>query len=220
MCRKPRRKPRRQEAEEAVDEGAHPSEALKSRRGRKEENESAVELLAAEALLRTLDSNLKSWSTEDQLLQTERRLSTKLVSALVKKREYRGSSTQLELSTLYRPDSFPHAEFDVNRWLWHEGQSYVFLAPEKEDVQELKALILSLTWRLQFPKFVFCRALRLVDSPVVLALAMKGRSSSCILNGLLRRYGALQLAGRIYPVLGWVKSDQNPAKTAASRRTP
>ena len=53
MCRKPRRKPRRQEAEEAVDEGAHPSEALKSRRGRKEENESAVELLAAEALLRT-----------------------------------------------------------------------------------------------------------------------------------------------------------------------
>ena len=220
MCRKPRRKPRRQEAEEAVDEGAHPSEALKSRRGRKEENESAAELLAAEALLKTLDSNLKSWSTEDQLLQTERRLSTKLVSALVKKQEYRGSGTQLELSTLYTPDSFPHAEFDVNRWLWHEGQSYVFLAPEKEDVQELKALILSLTWRLQYPKFVFCRALHLVDSPVVLALAMKGRSSSYVLNGLLRRYGALQLAGRIYPVLGWVKRDQNPAKTAASRRTP
>lgn len=47
--------------------------------------------LAGEELLKALNGNLEFCLTEDQLLQAERQLSTKLVSALAKRQEHRGS---------------------------------------------------------------------------------------------------------------------------------
>jgi hypothetical protein len=52
---------------------------------------------------------------------------------------------------------------------------------------------------------------------VALAVVVKGRSSAKVLNRLLRRFAALQLAAGIYPVCGWVESEDNPADEPSRR---
>lgn len=67
--------------------------------------------------------------------------------------------------------------------------------PEHINILEMRSMVSTLAWRLRSSRFGSCRALHIVDSQVVLAVAVKGRSSSRILNRLLRKFGALQVAG-------------------------
>ena len=80
----------------------------------------------------------------------------------------------------------------------------------------MRALINALCWCERSSKFGDCRALHLVDSQVVLAVAVKGHTSR-ILNKLLQQHAALQLAGGVVPVPGWVESDDNPADEPSRR---
>ena len=146
-----------------------------------------------------------------QMKEHDMMLSTRIVAAFIRRQEFRGSDVRLDLGSLYRPDSFPRGGISPKRWQWHVGQSYPFTTNEHINVLELRALVNALQWRLRSSKFGSCRALHLVDSQVALAVAVKGRSSSRILNKLLKRYAALQVAGGVMPILGWVESEDNPA---------
>lgn len=147
----------------------------------------------------------------EQMKEYDLMLSSRIVSAFIRRQEFRGSDVRLDLGSLYRPDSFPRGSISPKRWRWHVGQSYAFHSEEHINVLEMRALVNALEWRLRSPAFGSCRALHLVDSQVVLAVAVKGRSSSRILNRLLRKYAALQVAGGVIPILGWVESEDNPA---------
>ena len=72
-----------EEAEEPAKEGAGLLEATKTRRDRKEDEESATETLAGEELLKALNDILECYPTEEEHLQEEKHLSTRLVEARI-----------------------------------------------------------------------------------------------------------------------------------------
>ena len=173
--------------------------------------------VAGEALMSNMELASERFKTDEELLQADRRLSAKLVSAFIRRQEYRGSDVRLDLGSLYRPESFPRGSIDTGRWLWHAAQAYAFERAEHINVLELRALIQTFEWRLRSSNFSRRRALHLTDSMVALSVCVKGRSSARVLNRLLKRFAALQIAGGIYPVLGWVESEDNPADEPSRR---
>ena len=90
--------------------------------------------------------------------------------------------------------------------LWHAAEACALEKSEHINILELRALIQTFQWRLRSSNFSRCRALHLTDSVVALSVCVKGRSS--VLNRLLKRFAALQLAGGIYPVLGCAESEK------------
>ena len=144
-------------------------------------------------------------------LHDEKRLSSLLVSAYVRRQEFRGSDVRLDISALYRPDSYPRGSIEPHRWIWHRSHSFPFQEGDHINVLELRALVHTFEWRLRSQAFGDCRALHLTDSQVALAVATKGRSSSKSLNRLLRKFAALQVAGGVWPLLAYVESAKNPA---------
>ena len=144
-------------------------------------------------------------------LMSDAQLSQALVSAYVRRQEYRGSDVRLDIGSLYRPDAFPRASVHPNKWVWHVAHHWPFLLEEHINLLEMRALIHTFEWRLRKTSFGDTRAMHLTDSQVALSVAVKGRSSSRRLNLLLRRFAALQLAGGLYPLLAWVESELNPS---------
>ena len=159
-------------------------------------------------------------ATQEQVDKRERRLSTHLVGAFVKRQEYRGSDIRLDVSSLYRPDAYPRATVSPHRWLWHVAHSYPFTREEHINLLELRALIHTFEWRARRSRYGDCRSLHLADSQVVLSVCVKGRSSSKRLNRLLRKWAALQVAGGIYPILAWIETHLNPADEPSRRHEP
>ena len=76
---------------------------------------------------------------------------------------------------------------------------------------ELRAFKTAIVWRLKELEEGECRFLHLIDSLVVLRALSRGRSSNRRLRRTLCRIGALQLAGGLVGVWGYVDTHQNPA---------
>ena len=88
-------------------------------------------------------------------------------------------------------------------WKWHHEDHI--------NVLELEALYQSLRWRVRGGRSFNKRLLHLVDSQVVLGVTAKGRSSSKKLNRVVKKLNVLLLGSHIYLLLGWVRSELNPA---------
>ena len=161
-------------------------------------------------LMMKLEKSTRSKGLARDFVQDEH-LSQKLVSAFVRRQEYRGSDVRLDVGSLYRPDSFPRAGVSPNKWIWHVAHHWPFRHPEHINLLEMRALIKTFEWRCRNSNFGDVRALHLCDSQVVLSVSVKGRSSSRRLNKLLRKYAAVQLAGGIFPLVAWIESHLNPA---------
>ena len=172
---------------------------------------------AGHEFMTKLQEASEDFPTDEELQERAKTFSVKLVPAFVRRQEFRGSDVRLDVGALYRPDSFPRGSIDVSRWLWHTADAYRFEREERINILEMRALLRAFRWRLRSSAFTRTRALHLTDSQVVLATAVKGRSSARSLNRLLRRFCALQVAAGIYPILGWPESEMNPAD-APSRR--
>ena len=161
-------------------------------------------------MMENLEKKSRSASLNDEL-QSDERLSQLLISAYVRRQEFKGSDVRLDIGCLYRPDAFPRASLAPGKWHWHVAHHWPFKMEEHINLLELRALIHTFEWRLRKSSFGDVRALHLCDSQVALSVAVKGRSSSRQINRLLKKYAALQLAGGILPLLAWVESELNPS---------
>ena len=186
------------EAEESEGEGPNETEMLETMSIPGNEY---LEKLEKETRSKALASELRS---DDHLSQL-------LVSAFVRRQEYRGSDVRLDIGSLYRPDSFPRGSVNPNKWIWHTAHHWPFKREEHINLLELRALIHTFEWRLRKSAFGDCRPLHLTDSQVALSVSVKGRSSSRRLNNLLKKFAVLQVGGGIFPLLAWVESEANPA---------
>ena len=99
---------------------------------------------------------------------------------------------------------------DVAGWRWTGDVEHI-------NALELRAVKTAVVWRLKELEEKECRFLRLVDSLVVLHALSRGRSSSRRLRRTLCRIGALQLAGGLVGVWGYVDTHQNPADRPSRR---
>ena len=68
-----------------------------------------------------------------------------------------------------------------------------------------------LKWRLRSSRNLGTRFLHLLDSQVTIAVSSKKRSSSVMLNHVVRKSACLEIAGDIAPAYGFVRSENNPA---------
>ena len=92
----------------------------------------------------------------------------------------------------------------VTGWAWRHGNAHI-------NELELRAVLTTLSWRLQRKKHLQCRFVHLVDSLVVLHCLSRGRSSSRKLRRVLSQINALLLCGDVHPVWAYVSTKQNPA---------
>ena len=99
---------------------------------------------------------------------------------------------------------------DVAGWRWCGDVEHI-------NALELHAVKTAIVWRLKELEETSCRFLHLVDSLVVLHALSRGRSSSRRLRRTLCRIGALQLAGGLVGVWGYVDTHQNPADRPSRR---
>ena len=99
---------------------------------------------------------------------------------------------------------------DVAGWRWTGDVEHI-------NALELRAVKTAIVWRLKELEEKERRFLHLVDSLVVLHALSRGRSSSRRLRRTLCRIGALQLAGGLVGIWGYVDTHQNPADRPSRR---
>ena len=92
----------------------------------------------------------------------------------------------------------------VTGWGWRHSNAHI-------NELELRAVLTTLSWRLQRKRHLECRFIHLVDSLVVLHCLSRGRSSSRKLRRVLSQINALLLCADVHPVWAYVSTKQNPA---------
>ena len=100
---------------------------------------------------------------------------------------------------------------DIARWVWYTLLAHRFDHPEHINLLEVRAALLGLRWRTRSAKRIFTRFVHLLDSQVALSVLVKGRSSSKLLNELVKKVAALTLAGSMMPTYGYVSLTWNPS---------
>ena len=135
----------------------------------------------------------------------------KMVRKLLEMVGYRGSDVHVDTLAFYRPDRLPRTAIDARKWHWKTVKGWRWRHSDHINVLEMEALYQSLRWRLRGGRLFNRRFLHLVDSQVVLGVVAKGRSSSKKLNRVVKRINLLLLGCHSYMLLGWVRSELNPA---------
>ena len=107
-------------------------------------------------------------------------------------------------------------------WKWRSVQAYTWRQPHHINVLELIVFFNYLRACVKKPENHSCRILHVVDSRVVSCVLAKSRSSSssCKLNRVLRRVGALMLASDVYVFPLWTVSGWNFADAGTRALCP
>ena len=111
----------------------------------------------------------------------------------------------------------------IPRGLWHWakicGWRWQHHTPEHINKLELKAVYTSLKWRVARQRLRNSKMLHLVDSMVSLQVLNKGRSSSHKLRRITKKCCALLIASRLFLILAYIDTKQNPADRPSRRPT-
>ena len=136
---------------------------------------------------------------------------TAMVRKLIEMVGYRGSDLHVDTLAFYRPDRLPRTSIDARKWSWKIAKGWKWKHKDHINVLEMEALYQSLRWKVRGGRVVNKRFLHLVDSQVVLGVVAKGRSSSHKLNRVVKKINLLLLGCHAYMLLGWVRTELNPA---------
>ena len=137
-----------------------------------------------------------------------------LVTRLLGQVSIKGEDILLQLGS----DLPARASIPSKLWRWKDVAGWRWTGDvEHINALELRAVKTALVWRLKELEESSCRFLHLIDSLVVLRALSRGRSSSRRLRRTLCRIGALQLAGGLVGVWGYVDTHQNPADRPSRR---
>ena len=123
---------------------------------------------------------------------------------------HRGGELRASLETGASLRCGPLAPVGSSLWEWTIALSFS-QNNQQINLQEMRASLVALKWRIC--NFAEYRVIffHLVDSLANLEAIAKGRSSSRLLNGILRRYSALLLAAKLHPFGGYHRSADTPA---------
>ena len=143
----------------------------------------------------------------------------RLVLHYLSRAEKGGSDVRLDCGLPYRPRGWPRSSLDPFVWRWRVVRSMAWPRGTQAhiNVRELQAALAALRWRARKAARHSSRWLHLVDSQVVAAIVTKGRSSSRRLQPALKRWMATAIAADMYPIIGYVVSEDNPADEPSRR---
>ena len=122
------------------------------------------------------------------------------LNALLRWSDFQGSDVRMDTGELMKPSQWPRRAIDPAKWSWYSILAAPFHDEEHINLLEVRASHLMMRWRSRTPARIKSRFFHLLDSQVAVAVLCKGRSSSWKMNRLLRRIGALTMAGGfVYP---------------------
>eukprot|EP00435_Cladocopium_sp_Y103_P043043 s851_g12.t1 len=108
-------------------------------------------------LAESMESKTRSAKLLAEELHDDRKLGSLLVGAYLRRQEFRGSDVRLDISALYRPDSFPRGSVEPSRWIWHRSHSFPFKDKDHINILELRSLVHTFEWRIRNHTFGDCR---------------------------------------------------------------
>ena len=110
------------------------------------------------------------------------------------------------------PGLMPRTAIPAAWWSWRVVVAYSFRTTNEHiNAKELCALLSSVQWRLRSKSNVASRGLHVLDSAVVIGCVSRGRSPAASLRPILEKSNALMLAGSLVCLLGYVRTEDNPA---------
>ena len=98
----------------------------------------------------------------------------------------------------------------MERWNWRVVASFP-LQGEHINALEMRSILATMRWRAAKPRGRYIRFCHVADSQVCLAVLVKGRSSSHILNRIVQQVNAITLAANLLPLWAFTASARNPA---------
>ncbi|CAK0795636.1 unnamed protein product, partial [Prorocentrum cordatum] len=136
-----------------------------------------------------------------------------LVLHYLSRAEKGGSDVRLDYGVPYRPRGWPRTSLGPFVWKWRVAVSMAWPGRNSThiNVRELQAATSAIRWRARKVAQHGGEFLHLVDSQVVAAIVTRGRSSSRKLQPILMRLMAVVVAADMYPLIGYVVSEDNPA---------
>jgi hypothetical protein len=135
-----------------------------------------------------------------------------LVFAYSRVADAKGTDLRLDTCMPFAPHQVARASIDPGSWRWKVILSYAWKQSGQHiNVLETAAVLDLLRKLARDEKSQGHRRLILVDNQAALGVLAKGRSTSKALMGRLMRCSALLMAGGLRLVLGWVRTDWNPA---------
>ena len=159
-----------------------------------------VELLYAEAL-----------AGKDADLLSPEEVHNMCCEQFARSAAFKGTDVRLASGVLLDPSGWPRRGVEAPRWRWRVCLSFPQRSQLHINVLELEALLATFKWRSRGAEPLGCRVIHFCDSPVCIAVACKGRSTSFLLHRLLTRLNALLLATSCHPYFVFVRSEDNPA---------
>ena len=110
------------------------------------------------------------------------------------------------------------ASIPAKLWKWRSVAGWAWKSQEAHiNELELRAVLTTLSWRLERRRETQSRCIHLVDSLVCLHCLSRGRSSSKKLRRVLSQINALILCADAHPVWAYVATKQNPADRPSRR---
>ena len=134
-----------------------------------------------------------------------------LVAEHLRAADHRGSDVRLSSGTMLKPSCWPRMAADESLWKWKTALKTKWQSVAHINELELRAVLLSLKWRLRRASGQNKIALTLVDSAVSIGVLVKRRSSAYRLQRVVRKINALELVSGTRLVYGFVRSAVNPA---------
>jgi hypothetical protein len=134
---------------------------------------------------------------------------------------FKGSDVRLGLGVLTDPSVYPRKSIEARRWRWRVAMAWK-MSGAHINALELVACHAAAKWRCRRAGGSACglgkRVVHLTDSQVCQGVLSKGRSSSKVLQRILKRHAALILGSSMVPGYVWVRTADNPADAPSRYR--
>ena len=143
----------------------------------------------------------------------------KLVVEHLRGVDHRGSDVRLDTGRLMSPSCCPRRSIRPELWKWENKFSLGWKHAEHINVLGARTTLNAMKWQVRSKKGIAKKYLHLVDSQVVQAVLTKHRSTSKVLNHVCQKVCALELAESCHHLLGFVRSDTNPADAPSRSAT-
>ena len=134
---------------------------------------------------------------------------------LLRRVNHTGSDIRISTGTVMNPRCFPRQSVAADWWAWKKVFAFKWSRQDHINNLELRAILHSVEWRINHLKECVVRIFHLTDSYVCMSIIGKGRSSSQMLQPLLKRLAALLMAYDIFLCTCHVESLDNPTDEAS-----
>ena len=145
-------------------------------------------------------------------------LEEELVFQIFRGMSHRGSEVRVATGEILRPLQWPRRPVNVEYWRWRNVIKIHWKWKAHINELEARGALAALKWRTRSRAGLGQRWLHLVDSFIVIAVMSRKRSTSKILNRVIKKFAILELASFTQCVFAFTRSHENPSD-APSRDT-